>query len=245
MSFQFKDLCVQILGQNIVDRASLTIAKGEIHALMGPNGSGKSTLAYALSGHPSYTITSGDILLDGVSLIDAAPHERAQAGLFLSFQYPAEIAGVSVQNFLRTAYSSLHGAPTDVMEFNKKIHEEMKTLGIPSSFAARSVNEGFSGGEKKRLEMLQLSILEPKYAILDETDSGLDVDALKLVAQSAMRAKERGIGMLVITHYSRILRYLKPDAVHILKNGSIVESGSHELAERIEQEGYDAITSRA
>lgn len=225
-------------GREILRDLSLTIPSGEVHALMGPNGSGKSTLANVLMGHPGYTHTAGTIELDGAPLHELSAEERAKAGLFLSFQYPVEIPGVSFLHLLRTAYAAIHGEGTSAVELRKKAEVAMEALGMPAAFLKRSVNEGFSGGEKKRAEIVQLAVLQPKYAILDETDSGLDVDALRTVAAGV--EKLRGsMGVLVITHYSRILAHLKPDAVHVMAGGQIVQSGGPDLAQTIEQQGYE------
>ncbi|MFH1235653.1 MAG: Fe-S cluster assembly ATPase SufC, partial [Parcubacteria group bacterium] len=223
---------------------SLQIKQGEVHALMGPNGSGKSTLASTLMGHPRYDVTEGTIQLGDVRLNKLGPDKRAKEGIFLSFQYPSEISGVSLQNFLRTAYNNLkreRGKPVPVLEFRKILEEKMKLLGMNPLLAKRSVNEGFSGGEKKRSEILQLAIIEPAIAILDETDSGLDVDALKAVAQGIDALRSSEIGIVLITHYSRILKYIIPDHVHILVSGKIVKSGGAELAHQIEEKGYEGI----
>lgn len=238
-----EDLHVEVEGNEILKGISLEIKGGEVHALMGPNGSGKSTLAYALAGHPRYEITSGRVLLDGEDIIEMDPDERSRAGLFLAFQYPSEITGVSVANFLRTAINSRResGDEISLMEFGKKLREEMAKLEMDPSFASRYLNEGFSGGEKKRSEILQMAMLEPKIAILDETDSGLDIDALRIVSNGVNALRGPGLGVLCITHYQRILQYLQPDVVHILLDGRIVESGGKELAEELEQKGYDWI----
>jgi Fe-S cluster assembly ATP-binding protein len=234
------------VGENeILKGIDLEVSQGSVHALMGPNGSGKSTLAFSLAGHPSYRVTSGSVTLDGEELLELSPDKRAKLGLFLSFQYPAAIPGVSVANFIRTARQSLHPGDLPPAKFRKLIFEQLDELDMDPAFLGRYVNDGFSGGEKKRLEMLQLAMLAPKYAILDETDSGLDVDALKAVGNSvnALRASEDGksIGFLIITHYPRILQYITADHVHIMMDGRIVKSGGPELANVIEREGYDKI----
>jgi Fe-S cluster assembly ATP-binding protein len=234
------------VGENeILKGIDLEVSQGSVHALMGPNGSGKSTLAFSLAGHPSYRVTSGSVTLDGEELLELSPDKRAKLGLFLSFQYPAAIPGVSVANFIRTARQSLHPGDLPPAKFRKLIFEQLDELDMDPAFLGRYVNDGFSGGEKKRLEMLQLAMLAPKYAILDETDSGLDVDALKAVGNSvnALRASEDGksIGFLIITHYPRILQYIAADHVHIMMDGRIVKSGGPELANVIEREGYDKI----
>lgn len=236
-----EDLHVEVEGNEILKGVSLEIKGGEVHALMGPNGSGKSTLSYALAGHPRYEVTSGRVLLNGEDLFDMDVDERARAGLFLAFQYPSEISGVSMANFLRTAMNSRRekGDEISLLEFGKKLRAEMDKLGMDQSFASRYLNEGFSGGEKKRSEILQLALLEPSLAILDETDSGLDIDALKVVSDGINALKGPELGVLCITHYQRILRYLQPDFVHILLDGRIVQSGGKELAEELEQKGYE------
>lgn len=236
-----EDLHVEVEGKEILKGVSLEIRSGEVHALMGPNGSGKSTLAYALAGHPRYEITSGRVFLNDDDIVEMDPDERSREGLFLAFQYPSEITGVSVANFLRTAMNARRekGNEIPLMEFGKKLREEMANLEMDPSFASRYLNEGFSGGEKKRSEILQMAMLDPKIAILDETDSGLDIDALRIVSNGVNALKGRDLGVLCITHYQRILQYLKPDVVHILLDGRIVESGGQELAEELEQKGYD------
>ncbi len=241
MSLIVRNVHVTVEGKSILRGVSLNVQAGEVHALMGPNGSGKSTLANALMGHPRYTITDGTITVEEVDITGLPADGRAQAGLFLSFQYPVEIPGVSVQNFLRTAWRSLHGGQLDHKAFSERLQQAIRQLQVDPTFVKRAVNEGFSGGEKKRLEMLQLAVLQPKYAILDETDSGLDVDALKIVAQGVQAAREAGIGILLITHYSRILEFVAPDHVHVLTNGCITQSGSKDLAYDIERVGYAAV----
>jgi Fe-S cluster assembly ATP-binding protein len=222
----------------IVKGVDLTVSSGQTHAIMGPNGSGKSTLAYSIAGHPKYTVTSGTVTLDGRDVLAMAVDERARAGLFLAMQYPVEVPGVSVSNFLRTAATALRGEAPKLRTWVKDVNATMDNLGIDRAFAERSVNEGFSGGEKKRHEILQLELLEPKIAILDETDSGLDVDALRVVSEGVNRVRAKGVGTLLITHYTRILRYIEPDYVHVFFDGRIVESGTAELADRLEAEGY-------
>jgi Fe-S cluster assembly ATP-binding protein len=213
---------------------------GETHAIMGPNGSGKSTLAYTIAGHPKYTVTGGTITFDGEDVLAMSVDERARAGLFLAMQYPVEIPGVTVTNFLRTAKTALDGEAPSIRSWTKDVKSAMTNLRMDPKFAQRNVNEGFSGGEKKRHEILQLEVLKPQFAILDETDSGLDVDALKIVSEGVNRAKEAtGLGVLLITHYTRILRYIRPDYVHVVVAGKIVEEGGPELADRLEDEGYD------
>jgi len=224
----------------ILRGVDLTISPGETHAIMGPNGSGKSTLASALAGHPKYTITQGTVTLDGEDVLEMSVDERARAGLFLAMQYPVEVPGVSVANFLRTAKTAISGEAPALRTWGKEVKGAMENLRIDSSFAERSVNEGFSGGEKKRHEILQLELFKPRFAILDETDSGLDVDALRIVSEGVNRAKATtDVGVMLITHYTRILRYIKPDFVHVFVDGKIAEEGGPELAERLENEGYD------
>lgn len=224
----------------ILRGANLSIGEGEIHAIMGPNGSGKSTLAYTIAGHPKYTVTEGTITLDGADVVAMSVDERARAGLFLAMQYPVEIPGVTNTSFLRTAKTAIDGTAPAIRTWNSQVTSAMNALRMDPSFAARNVNEGFSGGEKKRNEILQLELLKPKFAILDETDSGLDVDALKIVSEGVNRAKANtGLGILLITHYTRILRYIKPDFVHVFVAGRVAEEGGPELAERLEEEGYD------
>jgi Fe-S cluster assembly ATP-binding protein len=230
----------------ILKGVDLTIAEGEIHAVMGPNGSGKSTLAYTIAGHPRYNVDGGSIRLDGVEVLDMSVDERAKAGLFLAMQYPVEIPGVTVSNFLRTAKTALDGEAPAIRGWIKDLRESMSALKMDSAFAERNVNEGFSGGEKKRHEIMQLELLKPKFAVLDETDSGLDVDALKIVSEGVNRAKANtGLGLLLITHYTRILRYIKPDFVHVFVDGHVADEGGPELADRLENEGYDRYVSAA
>jgi len=224
----------------ILNGITLTMNTGETHAIMGPNGSGKSTLAYTIAGHPKYTVTSGSITFDGQDVLAMSVDERARAGLFLAMQYPVEIPGVTVTNFLRTAKTALDGEAPSIRSWTKDVKAAMSNLRMDPKFAQRNVNEGFSGGEKKRHEILQLEVLKPKFAVLDETDSGLDVDALKIVSEGVNRAKEAtDLGVLLITHYTRILRYIRPDFVHVVVAGKIVEEGGPELADRLEEEGYD------
>lgn len=238
MSLTIRNLRVAVGETGILSGLDLEVASGEIHAIMGPNGSGKSTLAFSLAGHPSYSINSGSISLDGNDITDASPEDRARAGLFLSFQHPVEIPGVSMRNFLRTAFLALYGEKA-LPEFAKRFQEALAQLGLPETFATRSINEGFSGGEKKRMEMVQLLTLRPKYAVLDETDSGLDVDAIKLVGNAIMAAKKNGCGILLITHYARLLTHVIPDVVHILQKGKITKTGDAALANEIERSGYE------
>jgi len=234
-----KDLHVSVEGQRILNGVDLTVRKGEVCALMGPNGSGKSTLAYTLMGHPKYVVDKGEAWYNGQNILELKPDERAKLGLFLSFQYPQEIPGVSVSNFLRTAYNSVKPNQINVPDFIKLLKGKMKLLKIDDSFARRYLNEGFSGGEKKRAEILQLAVLQPEMAILDETDSGLDIDSLKTVAHGVNTMLNPNIGILVITHYQRLLNYIKPDKVHVMVKGKIVRSGGKELAEELEAKGYD------
>jgi Fe-S cluster assembly ATP-binding protein len=222
----------------ILKGVDLTVSSGETHAIMGPNGSGKSTLAYSIAGHPKYHVTSGSVTLDGDDVLAMTVDARARAGLFLAMQYPVEVPGVSVSNFLRTAATAVRGEAPKLRAWAKEVSAAMDSLGMDKAFAERSLNEGFSGGEKKRNEILQLELLKPKIAILDETDSGLDVDALRVVSEGVNRVRGEGIGTLLITHYTRILRYIKPDFVHVFFDGRIVESGGSELADRLEEEGY-------
>jgi len=223
----------------ILRGVDLTVASGETHAIMGPNGSGKSTLAYSLAGHPKYQITSGTVTLDGEDVLALSVDERARAGLFLAMQYPVEVPGVSVSNFLRTAKTAIDGSAPPLRSWVKDVRTAMDNLRMDPTFAERSVNEGFSGGEKKRHEILQMELLKPAFAILDETDSGLDVDALRVVSEGVNRYKASGeVGVMLITHYTRILKYISPDFVHVFANGRIVESGGPELADVLENEGY-------
>ena len=232
--------------KEILKGVTLTISSGETHAIMGPNGSGKSTLAYTIAGHPRYTVDSGQILLDGDDVLAMSVDERARAGLFLAMQYPVEIPGVSVSNFLRTAKTAIDGETPNLRSWIKDVKSAMTNLKMDESFAERNVNEGFSGGEKKRHEIVQLELLGPKFAVLDETDSGLDVDALKVVSEGVNRVKENtNLGVLLITHYTRILRYIRPDFVHVFVDGRIAEQGGPELADRLEEEGYDRYSAAA
>ena len=250
MSLVISDLHVNVATEDgpkqILKGVNLTINLGEVHAIMGPNGSGKSTLAYSLAGHPKYEITSGSVTLDGAEITEMSVDERARAGLFLAMQYPVEVPGVSVSNFLRTAKTALDGEAPNVRTWVKSVNAAMSDLGLDSSFAGRSLNEGFSGGEKKRAEIVQLQLLNPKYAILDETDSGLDIDALRVVADGVNRYTSQGDrGVLLITHYTRILNYIKPDFVHVFVDGRIVAEGGPELADNLEAEGYDRFIKAA
>jgi len=223
----------------ILKGVDLTIKSGETHAIMGPNGSGKSTLAYSIAGHPKYIITGGSVTLDGADVLEMSVDERAKAGLFLAMQYPVEVPGVSVSNFLRTAVTAIRGEAPKVRTWVGEVKAAMASLNMDTAFSERNVNEGFSGGEKKRHEILQMELLRPKIAILDETDSGLDVDALRIVSEGVNRVKANSeLGVMLITHYTRILRYIKPDFVHVFANGKIVEEGGPELADKLEEKGY-------
>jgi len=249
-TLDIKDLRVSVDTEDgakeILKGVTLTIKDGETHAIMGPNGSGKSTLAYSIAGHPKYTITSGTVTLDGADVLAMTVDERARAGLFLAMQYPVEVPGVSVSNFLRTAKTAIDGEAPKLRTWVKDVNSVMERLNLDPSFSQRSVNEGFSGGEKKRHEIAQLELLNPKVAVLDETDSGLDIDALKIVAQGVNRFSEQeGKGVLLITHYTRILRYIEPDFVHVFVAGRIVDEGGPELAEQLEAEGYDKYVKAA
>ncbi|HVQ93179.1 MAG TPA: Fe-S cluster assembly ATPase SufC [Mycobacteriales bacterium] len=247
-TLEIRDLHVSVEGaaDDILRGVDLTVRAGETHALMGPNGSGKSTLAYSIAGHPKYTVTRGSILLDGEDVLTMTVDERARAGLFLAMQYPVEVPGVSVSNFLRTAATAVRGEAPKLRTWVKEVNEAMAGLGVDKAFAERNVNEGFSGGEKKRHEILQLALLKPKIAILDETDSGLDVDALRAVSDGINQVRQSGeVGMLLITHYTRILRYVRPDFVHVFHSGRIVEEGGPDLAEQLEDEGYERFTGTA
>jgi Fe-S cluster assembly ATP-binding protein len=242
---QILNLRASVAGNLILKGINLTVEPGRVHALMGPNGSGKSTLAFSITGHPNYKIESGSVTLDGQDVLTLSPEKRAKAGLFLSFQYPAAIPGVKVANFLYAARQALRPGDLTPSKFRSLLLEKAETLDMDPSFLGRYLNDGFSGGEKKRLEMLQLAVLGPKYAVLDETDSGLDVDALRAVGESvtALRhsAEGKDSGFLIITHYPRILQHVRPDVVHVMMDGRIVKEGGHDLAHRIEQEGYDTI----
>lgn len=245
-ALEIRNLHVTVANQQILKGIDLLVKQGEIHALMGPNGSGKSTLAYTLAGHPSYEPTAGKVIFDGEDLLDMSADERSRAGLFLAFQYPVAVPGVTVANFLRQALNSRRRTddPDDkgisIPAFRRLLKEKMDALGMDYKFAGRYLNDGFSGGEKKRSEILQMATLEPKIAIMDETDSGLDIDALRIVAEGASRLRtELNMGVLVITHYQRILNYIKPDYVHVMLSGRIVESGDADLALELEEKGYD------
>ena len=249
-TLEIKDLHVSIETEQgtkeILKGVSLTIRTGETHAIMGPNGSGKSTLASTIAGHPRYNVTSGSITLDGEDVLEMSVDERARAGVFLAMQYPVEVPGVSMTNFLRTAKTAIDGEAPKLRTWTKDVKAAMEQLRIDADFAQRNVNEGFSGGEKKRHEIMQLELLKPKMAILDETDSGLDIDALRIVSEGVNRVRATGeTGLLLITHYTRILRYIKPDFVHVFVDGRIVEEGGPELAQKLEAEGYEAFTPAA
>jgi Fe-S cluster assembly ATP-binding protein len=249
-TLEIRDLHVTVEIENgtkeILRGVDLTVRAGETHALMGPNGSGKSTLAYSIAGHPKYTVTSGTVTLDGEDVLAMKVDQRARAGLFLAMQYPVEVPGVTVSNFLRTAKTAIDGQAPSLRHWVKDVRTAMAQLRIDPSFAERNVNEGFSGGEKKRHEILQMELLRPRIAVLDETDSGLDVDALKVVSEGVNRVSATGeVGVLLITHYTRILRYIHPDFVHVFIDGRIADEGGPELAERLEDEGYDRYLTQA
>jgi len=247
---EIKNLHVSIEDKEILKGLSLTIKQGEIHAIMGPNGTGKSTLAYTLMGHPNYTVTEGEIIFKGQNVLDLEPDERSRAGIFLAFQYPVAIPGVTVANFLRSALNARRRAvnPDDkglpILEFRKMLKEKMDTLKMDHAFAGRYLNDGFSGGEKKRAEILQMAALKPEIAILDETDSGLDIDALRIVSEGVNALSGPDLGVLVITHYQRLLNYIKPNFVHIMLDGRIVESGGPDLALHLEEQGYDWVREK-
>ena len=243
-TLEIKNLHVQVETNDgpkqILRGVNLTVGSNEVHAIMGPNGSGKSTLAYSIAGHPAYEVTEGEVLLDGENLLEMSVDERARAGLFLAMQYPVEVPGVSVANFLRTAKTAMDGQAPKVRQWIGEVNAAMERLRMDPAFAQRDVNAGFSGGEKKRFEILQMELLRPRFAVLDETDSGLDVDALRIVSEGVNRLhSESDAGFMLITHYTRILRYIKPDYVHVFVNGRVAEQGGPELADRLEEEGYD------
>lgn len=241
-TLEIKNLSASVEGKEILKGVNLKVSGGEIHALMGPNGAGKSTLGNVLIGHPNYVINGGSITLDGKDLTNATPEERAKAGLFLAFQSPVAVVGVKISSFLRAAYKQLH--PDDnikLQEFYDMVKKELRRVGLGESFLSRSVNDGFSGGERKRFEIVQMMILKPKIVILDEIDSGLDVDALKLVAEEIKEYHNESVGFLIITHYQRILKDIRPEFVHVLMDGKVIRSGDHELSDRIEEEGYEFI----
>jgi Fe-S cluster assembly ATP-binding protein len=247
---EIKNLHVSIEGKEILKGLDLTIEQGKVHAIMGPNGTGKSTLAYTLMGHPSYTVTEGEVIFKGQNVLELEPDERSRLGIFLAFQYPVSIPGVTVANFLRTAINARRRAvsPEDkgmpIPEFRKLLKEKMSMLKMDQTFAGRYLNEGFSGGEKKRAEILQMATLKPEIAILDETDSGLDIDALRIVSEGVNTLMNKDMGVLVITHYQRLLNYIKPDHVHVMLGGRIVESGGPELALHLEEKGYDWVREK-
>lgn len=245
-----RNLHVSIEGKEILKGFTLTIPQGQVHAIMGPNGTGKSTLAYTLMGHPSYTVTEGEVIMGGQNILDLEPDERSRLGLFLAFQYPVAIPGVTVANFLRTAVNARRRAenPADkgiaIPEFRKLMKERMAALKMDPAFAGRYLNDGFSGGEKKRAEILQMAVLKPQFAVLDETDSGLDIDALRIVSEGVNALRGPGLGVLVITHYQRILNYIKPDVIHVMMDGRIVESGGPDLALHLEEHGYEWVREK-
>jgi len=240
---EIRNLHARIEGREILKGLSLTVPQGEVHALMGPNGSGKSTLAKVMAGHPDYEVTEGEVLLDGENILELEADQRARKGLFLAFQYPSEIPGVTIANFIRAALQARlpEGEEIDAVAYYKRLYEKMAMLEMDKSFTSRAVNDGFSGGEKKRNEILQMAMLEPAYAVLDETDSGLDIDALRIVSNGVNKLRGPNLGALVITHYQRLLEYIVPDHVHVLVQGRIVRSGPKELALELEEKGYDWI----
>ena len=241
MKLEIKGLHASVEGKEILRGVNLTVSQGETHALMGPNGSGKSTLAYALMGHPKYQVTSGQALIDGESIIGLTPDKRVKKGLFLAFQYPVSVQGVSMFSFLRAAYNASRppgSEPPTIFEFKEVVADKLKMLGMEDSFLSRYLNEGFSGGEKKRAEILQMALMQPKFAVLDETDSGLDIDALRIVAEGINKVSGPEMGTLLITHYQRILRYVKPQYVHVMYQGRIIESGGEDLSRLLEEKGY-------
>ena len=249
-TLEIRDLHVSVAteegAKEILRGVDLTVKSGETHAIMGPNGSGKSTLAYSIAGHPKYQVTGGSVTLDGVDVLQMTVDQRARAGLFLAMQYPVEVPGVSVANFLRSAKTALDGEAPKLRSWVKDVNGALDRLSMDQSFGQRSVNEGFSGGEKKRHEIMQLELLNPRFAVLDETDSGLDIDALKIVAEGVNRFRAQGDrGVLLITHYSRILRYITPDFVHVFVGGKVADEGGPELAEQLEAEGYDKYVTAA
>ncbi len=242
---EIKGLTVEVEGAEILKGVDLAVSKGETHALMGPNGSGKSTLAYAIMGHPAYEVTGGQVLVKGTDVSEMTPDERAQLGLFLAMQYPTEIPGVSLTNFLRTSLNALHEEDVSVRAFMQTLREAMTALDMDEKFLSRNVNEGFSGGEKKRFEILQMAVLKPEIAVLDETDSGLDIDALKVVSEGVNRMRGPDLGVLLITHYTRILNYVAADHVHVMLDGRIAQSGGPELADELEAKGYEHLRGAA
>ncbi|MDR0533552.1 MAG: Fe-S cluster assembly ATPase SufC [Verrucomicrobiales bacterium] len=244
---EIRNLHANIEGREILKGLNLTLPKGEVHALMGPNGSGKSTLSKVMAGHPDYQVTAGEVLLDGENILEMEPDERARKGLFLAFQYPSEIPGVTIANFIRAALQARlsEGEELDAVEFYQNLYKKMDALEMDRAFTSRAVNDGFSGGEKKRNEILQMAMLEPSYAVLDETDSGLDIDALRIVADGVNRLRGPKLGSLVITHYQRLLNYIVPDHVHVMVQGRIVRSGGKELALELEAKGYEWVIKEA
>ncbi|MBQ6534185.1 MAG: Fe-S cluster assembly ATPase SufC [Opitutales bacterium] len=240
---EIKNLTVSVAGKNVVEGMSLAVPAGEVHAIMGPNGTGKTSLSKAVAGHPEYKITSGEVLLNGENIAGLAPDEIARKGFFLAFQYPVSIEGVSIANFIRACLNARlpKGETVNPVEYYKELYSKMDALKIPRAFTSRSVNDGFSGGEKKRCDILQMLMLKPSFAILDETDSGLDIDALRIVSEGVNAARGADIGMLLITHYHRLLEYIKPDKVHVMAGGKIVKTGGADLALELEQKGYDWI----
>lgn len=246
-TLEIKNLSASVADTPILKNFSLTIPKGEVHAIMGPNGSGKSTLAKVMSGHPEYEVEGGEVLMDGENILEMEADERARAGLFLAFQYPSEVQGVTIANFLRAALQARlpEGEEIDAVEYYEKLYAEMDKLGMDRKFTSRAVNDGFSGGEKKRNEILQMAMLKPKYAILDETDSGLDIDALRIVSEGVNQLRSPERGFLVITHYQRLLDYIVPDHVHVMVDGKIIRSGDKNLALELEDKGYDWVIGEA
>lgn len=242
---EIQDLHVNVEGREILKGVNLTVPTGEVHALMGPNGSGKSTLAYTLMGHPNYEVTRGQVLFKGENILELEPDDRARRGVFLAFQYPTAIPGVSMANFLRMSLKSVTGKEMPVLQFRKLVKEKMELLKMDDAFFTRYINDGFSGGEKKRAEILQMALLQPQMAIMDETDSGLDIDALRTVSEGVNAVRGPHMGVLIITHYQRILNYIKPDYVHVMVEGRIVRSGQQELVEALEERGYDWIINEA
>ena len=242
---EIRDLTVDVGGKTILDGVNVDVDLGKTLALMGPNGSGKSTLAYAVAGHPAYDVTGGTMVYDGNDITDMPADERAKSGIFLAMQYPVEIPGVSLTNFLRTSVNAVRDEDVPVRQFMQELKAEMAELGVSEDFLKRSVNEGFSGGEKKRFEILQMSLLKPRLALLDETDSGLDVDALKIVSEGVNKLQGDDLGILIITHYTRILRYIRPDEVHVMMAGKIVKTGGPELADELEERGYEELAPSA
>jgi len=244
---EIKNLEASIGQTSILKGLNLTLPAGEVHAIMGPNGSGKSTLAKIISGHPEYSVDAGEVLLDGENVLEMEPDERSRAGIFLAFQYPAEIEGVSIANFLRAALQARlpEGEELDAVDYYEKLYQKMDELEIDRKFTSRSVNDGFSGGEKKRNEILQMAMLSPRFAILDETDSGLDIDALKIVSKGVNAQRGSEIGMLVITHYQRLLNYIEPDVVHVMHDGRLIKTGDKSLALELEEKGYDWLINKA